>query len=146
MTRDVRRTVKIADFVSPGGQRFDAVGIDIERKDEVTHAQFNSRLVTHLSRVRARTDAAIASYRKAIELEPEYTFAIRRLAYNLKLLIHLQQLSKTFGDHGVIFREQNSDFFCHELLLPFFPTAPFAPFFSCIGISAWIFVPRRDAD
>jgi hypothetical protein len=61
MARDVRRTVKIADFVSPGGQRFDAVGVDIERKDEVTDAQFNSRLVTHLDRVRARTAAAIAS-------------------------------------------------------------------------------------
>lgn len=61
MTRDVRRTVAIARYVSPGGQRFDAVGVDIERKDEVTHAQFNRRLVTHLDRVRARTDAVVAS-------------------------------------------------------------------------------------
>jgi hypothetical protein len=57
----VRRTLAIADFVSPGGQRFDAVGIDIERLDEVTLAQFNSLLVTHLGQVRAGTDAMIAS-------------------------------------------------------------------------------------
>ena len=61
MARDVRRTVAIARFVSPGGQRFDAVGVDIERLDEVTRAQFNVRLVRHLDRVRARTDAAVAS-------------------------------------------------------------------------------------
>lgn len=61
MDRDVRRTVAIAEFVSPGGQRFDAVGVDIERLDEVTRAQFNTRLVTHLQQVRARTDAVIAA-------------------------------------------------------------------------------------
>jgi len=61
MTRDVRRTVAIANFVSPGGQRFDAVGVDIERLDEVTRAQFNTRLVTHLQQVRAQTDAVIAA-------------------------------------------------------------------------------------
>jgi hypothetical protein len=56
MDRDVRRTVAIAEFVSPGGQRFDAVGVDIERLDEVTRAQFNTRLVTHLQLVRGQTD------------------------------------------------------------------------------------------
>jgi hypothetical protein len=61
MARDVRRTVAIADFVSPGGQRFDAVGIDIERLDEVNLAQFNTLLVTHLGQVRAGTDAMMAS-------------------------------------------------------------------------------------
>jgi hypothetical protein len=61
MARDVDRTVAISTFVSPGGQRFDAVGVDIERLDEVTLAQFNSLLVTHLAQVRARTDAMIAA-------------------------------------------------------------------------------------
>ena len=61
MTRDVRRTVAIANFVSPGGQRFDAVGVDIERLDEVTRDQFNTRLVTHLQQVRAQTDAVISA-------------------------------------------------------------------------------------
>jgi hypothetical protein len=61
MDRDVRRTVAISDFVSPGGQRFDAVGVDIERLDEVTRAQFNTRLVTHLQLVRGQTEAMIAA-------------------------------------------------------------------------------------
>ena len=61
MTRDVRRTVAIADYVSPGGQRFDAIGIDIERLDEVTRAQFNTRLVTHLQQVRAQTDVVMGA-------------------------------------------------------------------------------------
>jgi hypothetical protein len=61
MTRDVRRTVAIAEFTSPGGQRFDAVGVDIERLDEVTRNQFNIRLVDHLTRVRAATDAMIVA-------------------------------------------------------------------------------------
>ncbi len=61
MARDVRRTVAIARFVSPGGQRFDAVGVDIERLDEVTLSQFNTLLVTHLSQVRAQMDAAVGA-------------------------------------------------------------------------------------
>jgi hypothetical protein len=61
MARDVRRTVAIADFVSPGGQRFDAVGVDIERLDEVTLAQFRSALVLHLQFVRALSDAPIGA-------------------------------------------------------------------------------------
>jgi hypothetical protein len=61
MARDVQRTLAISTFVSPGGQRFDAVGVDIERLDEVTLAQFNSLLVTHLVQVRAGTDAMIAA-------------------------------------------------------------------------------------
>ena len=61
MARDVRRTVAIARFVSPGGQRFDAVGVDVERLDEVTLAQFNSLLVTHLAQVRAQVDAMVAA-------------------------------------------------------------------------------------
>jgi hypothetical protein len=61
MARDVRRTLAISTFVSPGHQRFDAVGIDIERFDEVTRAQFNTLLVTHLTQVRAGTDAMMVS-------------------------------------------------------------------------------------
>lgn len=61
MARDVQRTLAISTFVSPGGRRFDAVGVDIERLDEVTLAQFNSLLVTHLAQVRAGTDAMIAA-------------------------------------------------------------------------------------
>lgn len=61
MTRDVRRTVAIARITSPGGQHFDAVGVDIERLDEVTRTQFNTRLVDHLARVRAQTDAMIGA-------------------------------------------------------------------------------------
>jgi hypothetical protein len=61
MDRDVRRTVAIARFVSSGGQRFDAVGVDIERLDELTLAQFNTALVTHLQYVRALVDAPIGA-------------------------------------------------------------------------------------
>ncbi len=59
--RDVRRTVAIANFVSPGGQRFDAVGVDIERLDEVTLTQFHPALVLHLQFVRALCDAPIGA-------------------------------------------------------------------------------------
>lgn len=61
MARDVSRTLAIARFVSPGGQRFDAIGVDIERLDEVSLAQFNLLLVSHLTQVRAQTGAVIAA-------------------------------------------------------------------------------------
>jgi hypothetical protein len=61
MARDVRRTVAIADFVSPTGQRFDGVGVDIERLDEVTLAQFHLLAVDHLVRVRAQTDVMLTA-------------------------------------------------------------------------------------
>ena len=64
MARDVRRTVAINDYASPTGQRFDAVGIDIERfgpSGEVNHATFNARVVPHLQQVRALTSAPIAA-------------------------------------------------------------------------------------
>jgi hypothetical protein len=62
VARDVRRTVAIANFVSPGGQRFDAVGVDIERLGPgVTRDQFNTRLVTHLTQVRAQIHAVIGA-------------------------------------------------------------------------------------
>jgi hypothetical protein len=61
MARDVRRTLAIARFVSPGGQRFDAVGVDIERLDEVSLAQFNQLAVSHLSQVRAQSHAMMTA-------------------------------------------------------------------------------------
>jgi len=61
MARDVRRTLAIAQFVSPGGQRFDAVGVDIERLDEVTLAQLNTLAVSHLQQVRAQTSAMMVA-------------------------------------------------------------------------------------
>jgi hypothetical protein len=64
MARDVRRTVAIATFVSPGGQRFDAVGVDIERfgtEGEVPLATFNTRLVDHLQQVRAASAALLVA-------------------------------------------------------------------------------------
>ncbi len=70
MTRDVRRTVKIGSYVSPGGQRFDAVGVDIERyrapgepatAGEVDHATFNARLGPHLQQVRTQSPAVVAA-------------------------------------------------------------------------------------
>jgi hypothetical protein len=64
MARDVRRTVAIGEYRSPGGQRFDAIGVDIERygsDGEVDHATFNTRLVTHLSQVRAASPSVIAA-------------------------------------------------------------------------------------
>jgi hypothetical protein len=61
MARDVRRTVAIANFVSPGGQRFDAIGVDIERLDEVSLPVFNTRLVDHLAQVRTQADPMLAA-------------------------------------------------------------------------------------
>jgi hypothetical protein len=61
MARDVRRTVAIANFVSPGGQRFDGVGVDIERFDEVARPAFNLLAVSHLAQVRAQTAAMVAA-------------------------------------------------------------------------------------
>lgn len=64
MARDVRRTVAIATFVSPGGQRFDAVGVDIERygtDGEVSQATFNTRLVDHLQQVRDASAALLVA-------------------------------------------------------------------------------------
>ena len=64
MARDVRRTVAIGNYVSPTGQRFDAVGVDIERfgpSGEVDRATFNARVVPHLQQVRAGTSAVIGA-------------------------------------------------------------------------------------
>lgn len=64
MARDIRRTVAIGNYVSPAGQRFDAIGIDIERfgpSGEVDRDTFNARVVPHLTAVRADTSAVIAA-------------------------------------------------------------------------------------
>jgi hypothetical protein len=54
MDTDVRRTVAIAKYRSPAGQRFDALGIDIEYKGKTSSlSEFNSGIVTHLDRVRS---------------------------------------------------------------------------------------------
>lgn len=66
LARDLRRVVAIERFVSPGGQRFDAIGINIERfrnpgdpigefTGEVFKDTFMIRLVTNLEQVRAAT-------------------------------------------------------------------------------------------
>lgn len=64
MVRDVRRTVAIGNYVSPTGQRFDAIGVDIERfgaSGEVDRDTFNALVVPHLRRVRSRTGAVIGA-------------------------------------------------------------------------------------
>jgi hypothetical protein len=56
LTRDVRRTLAIASYVSPGGQRFDAIGIDIEYMSAGANpGAWNQAVATHLNQVRART-------------------------------------------------------------------------------------------
>jgi hypothetical protein len=68
MARDLRRTLAVADLVTPAGGRFDAVGVDIEAhtgwgggKNEVSRTTMNSRAVEHLRQVRARTSAPLAA-------------------------------------------------------------------------------------
>ena len=68
MARDLRRTLAIADLVTPAGGRFDAVGVDIEAhtgwgggKNEVPRTTMNTRAVEHLREVRARTSVPLAA-------------------------------------------------------------------------------------
>lgn len=67
MARDLRRTMAVADLVTPGGGRFDAVGIDMEAhtgigtSNEVSRTTMNARAVEHLRAVRSRTNAPLAS-------------------------------------------------------------------------------------
>lgn len=59
MERDVRRMVAVATFRSATGQRFDALAIDIESKDETGGgAAFNNAIATHLTRVRTAVGSA----------------------------------------------------------------------------------------
>jgi hypothetical protein len=61
MTTDIRRTVAIAKYRSPGGERFDAFGIDIEyHLSSETRAQWFTDIGTHLAKVRAAIGAAYA--------------------------------------------------------------------------------------
>ena len=62
LTRDVRRTLAVANYVSPAGHRFDAVGIDIEYPLNVPDANaWNQAVANHLARVRAWTSRPIAA-------------------------------------------------------------------------------------
>ena len=62
LTRDVRRTLAIATYVSPAGQRFDAIGIDIEYMPAGTSPSvWNQAVATHLARVRAGTVEPVAA-------------------------------------------------------------------------------------
>ena len=72
VTRDVRRTVAIERYVSPGQQRFDAVGVNIERfrnpgdpigtfTGEVFRDEFHTRSISHLRKVRERTDMMVTA-------------------------------------------------------------------------------------
>jgi hypothetical protein len=72
VARDVHRTVAIERYVSPGGQRFDAIGVNIERfrnpgdpigtfTGEVFRDDFLRLSVSHLRQVRDRTDLMITA-------------------------------------------------------------------------------------
>jgi len=67
LTRDVRRTLAIASYVSQAGQRFDAIGIDIEYPLNVpSPSAWNQGVATHLAQVRAGTALPVV----AIPLPP----------------------------------------------------------------------------
>ncbi len=69
LARDVRRTLAIAAYVSPAGQRFDAIGLDIEYPLNPPSADaWNQAVATQLARVRAGTVAPLA----AIVLPPAF--------------------------------------------------------------------------
>lgn len=56
---DVRRTLAIARYRSPAGQRFDAVAVDIEYQGASSSvAEFNAGVAAHLARVRAAVGAS----------------------------------------------------------------------------------------
>jgi len=67
MQRDLRRTLAVADLVTPAGGRFDAIGVDIEAhtgwggNNEVSRPTMNSRAVEHLRQVRAGTSLPLAA-------------------------------------------------------------------------------------
>ncbi len=73
---DVARTVAVANRRSPEGERFDAVGVDIEYRHETSGPEeFNAGIVEHLQRVRARIGvtfpvSAIAPPPNQMELAP----------------------------------------------------------------------------
>lgn len=60
MKRDIRRTMRILSFRSPRGDRFDAIGVDIEDRTEVGNGlPFNRGIVEHLRKVRSRVDGRL---------------------------------------------------------------------------------------
>jgi hypothetical protein len=62
LARDVRRTLAIAGYVSPAGQRFDAIGLDIEYMPPGTGPNvWNQAVATQLAQVRARTVMPLAA-------------------------------------------------------------------------------------
>jgi hypothetical protein len=62
LARDLRRTFAIAAYVSPTGQRFDAIGLDIEYMPAGTSpSAWNQAVATHLAQVRARTVRPVAA-------------------------------------------------------------------------------------
>jgi Repeat of unknown function (DUF346) len=62
LARDVRRTLAVASYLSPAGQRFDAVGVDIEYPLNVpSPSAWNQAVATHLARVRAGTARPVAA-------------------------------------------------------------------------------------
>jgi hypothetical protein len=67
MARGLRRTLAVADLVTPAGGHLDAVGVDIEAhtgigsSNEVSRPTMHSRAVEHLRAVRARTFAPLAA-------------------------------------------------------------------------------------
>jgi hypothetical protein len=62
LTRDVRRTLAIAGYVSPAGHRFDAIGVDIEYPLNVADPDgWNQAVADHLARVRAGTTGPVAA-------------------------------------------------------------------------------------
>jgi hypothetical protein len=77
MTRDVRRTRAIALYRTTLGQRFDALGIDIEYRAEVSHEAFNAGVADHMRRVRILLGrkypiAAITPAPPQMEVRPDY--------------------------------------------------------------------------
>ncbi len=62
LTRDIRRTLAIAAYLSPAGQRFDGIGIDIEYPLTVpSPSAWNQAVATQLGRVRAGTALPVAA-------------------------------------------------------------------------------------
>ena len=77
ITRDVRRTRAIALYRTTLGQRFDALGIDIEYRAQVSHDAFNAGVADHARRVRVLLGskypiAAITPAPPQMEVRPDY--------------------------------------------------------------------------
>ena len=77
MARDVRRTTMIANYRSATGQRFDALGIDVEFKQQMPSlSSWNAAVADHARRVRTALGsrypiAAIVPAPLAMEIRPE---------------------------------------------------------------------------